>query len=169
LFAVLATAVSQLVGLAAFLLIAPLAPLAGVSASFGGGAEPASELVLSCPYSTLRLLMLRTSAVLVSAVPVAIAVGLALPGSSWFSVAWLLPAAAVVLVTLALGPALGHTTSAAVVGATWAMAVVISLRLREPAVLVEPAVQSVYLLVAVAAALSVVHHYRSSSLTWRRT
>jgi len=105
-FAVLASGVSQLVGTAAFLVIAPLAPLVGVSVSFGGDADPASELVHTSPYSTLRLLLLRTCAVVSSAVPVAILVGLALPGPSWLAVAWLSPAAAVVFLALALGASL---------------------------------------------------------------
>jgi hypothetical protein len=167
LFALLANEASQLIGTAAFLVIAPLAPLLGVSVSFSGDADPSSELVLSTPYSSLRLLLLRTSGVLASAVPVAIVVGFALPGPSWLSVAWLCPAAAVVFLTLALGPHLGHTVSAAVVGSSWALAVGTAVRMDSLAELVEPAVQLTCLALAVAGALSVLVHYRSPAHTWR--
>jgi hypothetical protein len=169
LFAVLASAVSQLVGMAAFLLIAPLAPLLGVSVSFDGDADPAAELVLSSPYPSLRLLLLRTCGVLCSAVPVAILVGLALPGSTWLAVAWLSPAAAVVLLTLALGPHLGHSTSAAVVGATWALTVATAVRVHSLSALVGPAAQAACLTLAVVGAAGVVIHYRSWGHTWRST
>lgn len=169
LFAVLATEVSHLVGMAAFLVIAPLAPLAGVSASFGGDADPASELLLSSPYSALRLLLLRTSAVLASAVPVATLVGLALPGPSWLAIGWLSPAAAVVFLSLALGPHLGHSASTAVVGATWSVAVLGAARMHSLPELLEPAVQLTCLLLAVAGALIVIVHYRSLGHTWRST
>jgi Putative zinc-finger len=167
LFALLANEASQLIGTAAFLVIAPLAPLLGVSVSFSGDADPTSELVLTTPYSTLRLLLLRTGGVLASAVPVAVVVGLALPGPSWLSVAWLAPAAAVVFLTLALGPHLGHTVSAAVVGSSWALAVGTAVRMHSLAELVEPAVQLTCLALAVAGALSVFVHYRTLAHTWR--
>jgi hypothetical protein len=169
LFALLANEASQLIGTAAFLVIAPLAPLLGVSVSFSGDGDPSSELVLTTPYSTLRLLLLRTCGVVASAVPVAIVVGLALPGPSWLSVAWLSPAAAAVLLTLALGPHLGHTASAAVVGASWTLAVATAVRTDSLSELVEPAVQLTCLALAVASACSVLIHYRALAHTWRST
>lgn len=168
-FAVLGNEISQLVGTAAFLVIAPLAPLVGVSVSFGGDADPTSELVLTTPYSTLRLLLLRTSGVVASAVPVAIVVGLALPGPSWLAVAWLTPAAALVSVALALGPHLGHTPAAAVVGATWTLAVATAVRMGSLTELVEPAIQITCLVLALAGAASVTVHYRSLGHTWRNS
>lgn len=167
LFALLANDVSQLIGLAAFLVIAPLAPLLGVSVSFSGDGDPSSELVLATPYSTLRLLLLRTCGVVASAVPVAFVVGLVLPGPSWLSVAWLAPAAAAVFLTLALGPHLGHTVSAAVVAACWTLAVATAVRTSSLSELVEPAVQLACLAMAVAGATSVLVHYRSLAHPWR--
>lgn len=167
LFAVLGSGASELFGMVTFLLVAPLAPLLGVAVSFSGDADPSSELVLSTPYSTLRLLLLRTCGVVASAVPVAIVVGLALPGPSWLSVGWLSPAAAVVFLTLALGPHLGHTVSAAVVGASWALAVAFATRTDSLSELVEPAVQLICLALAVAGAVSVFIHYRPVTHSWR--
>ena len=59
-------------GLALFLLVAPLIPVAGVAASFGGDADPAHELVTVTPYSSLQLLLLRTAGVLATSVPVTV-------------------------------------------------------------------------------------------------
>ena len=81
-------------GLALFLIVAPLAPVAGVAASFGGDADPCHELVTVTPYSAVRMLLLRTAGVLATSLPVTLLAGLALPGPAWMGVAWLTPAAA---------------------------------------------------------------------------
>ena len=78
-------------GLTLFLIVAPLIPVAGVAASFGGDADPAHELVTVTPYSSLQLLLLRTAGVLTTSVPVTVLLGLALPGPAWLAVAWLTP------------------------------------------------------------------------------
>ncbi|MEO5711191.1 MAG: hypothetical protein ABIQ59_15395 [Nocardioidaceae bacterium] len=167
LFAVVAAAFSGQLGTATFLVLAPLAPLAGVAVSFGGDGDPAHELVVVSPYSALRLLLLRTAAVVVTAVPVTVAVGLTLPGPHWLSVAWLTPAAAGVSLTLALGPRLGHMTSATVIAALWAAAVGSALRLDVLLALVRPAAQAAFLLLALAGAARVIVDYRSLGQSWR--
>ena len=63
-FSGFAATFSDRYGLAVFLLVAPLAPVAGVSASYGRDADPSYELVTVAPYSALRLLLLRTAGVL---------------------------------------------------------------------------------------------------------
>jgi hypothetical protein len=168
-FAAVSSAVSDSMGMAVFLVIAPLAPLAGVAASFGGDADPAHDLVVSSPYSALRLLLLRTVGVLAASAPVTVLVGLALPGSSWLSVAWLAPAAAVVSLTLAFGPLLGHTASASVVGAVWTVTVMSALRWQTLVILVQPAAQAAFLVLAVAGAVRITIHYRALGHTWRTT
>ena len=47
-----------------FLVVAPLGPLAGVAVAFAGGLDPTQEIGLAAPYSGLRLLLIRTAAVL---------------------------------------------------------------------------------------------------------
>ena len=47
-----------------FLVVAPLGPLAGVAVAFAGGLDPTREIGLAAPYSGLRLLLIRTAAVL---------------------------------------------------------------------------------------------------------
>ena len=113
LFARLAALFAGEYGLTLFLIVAPLAPVAGVAASFGGDADPCHELVTVTPYSAARMLMLRTAGVLATSLPVTLLAGLALPGPAWLGVAWLTPAAAGVALTLLLSPLLGSTVPSA--------------------------------------------------------
>jgi hypothetical protein len=168
-FAALADSVDTRAGLTAFLTIAPLAPLVGVALSFGGDADPAHELVVTSPYSSLRLLMLRTGGVLAAAVPVAVVVGVSLPGPSWLAVAWLAPAAACVSLALALGPYLGYTASAAALAGTWAVAVAGTARVDSLETLLGPAAQIGFLVLALAGALVVIVHHGPSGHVWRNT
>ncbi|WP_433046126.1 hypothetical protein [Dactylosporangium sp. CS-033363] len=107
--------------LAMFLVAAPLGPLAGVGFAFAGGLDPTREIGLAAPYSGLRLLLIRTAAVLAVTVPIVAAAGLALPGSSWSPVAWLLPTAGLVGAALALTRHLAPATAVAVVSAGWVL------------------------------------------------
>jgi hypothetical protein len=61
-----------------FLVVAPLGPLAGVAVAFAGGLDPTREIGLAAPYSGLRLLLVRTAAVVAVTVPIVGAAALAL-------------------------------------------------------------------------------------------
>jgi hypothetical protein len=141
-FAGLAAVFAEQLGLAVFLLCAPMAPVAGVAAAFGGEADPSSEIVSTTPYSSGRLLTVRTLAVLVTSVPVTLLVGLALPGPTWLAVAWLGPALAGVSATLAAAPVLGFPVAGATVCSLWSLAVGAAMAAREPLALVGPAAQA---------------------------
>ena len=168
-FAALATTLDDELGLMTFLVIAPLAPLAGVAASFGGEADPSHELVAVAPYSPVRLLMVRAGGVLATSLPLAVLVGLLLPGPSWLGIGWLAPAAAAVCLTLAIGPWLGHTATAAVIAAIWSVAVTSAARMDDVLVLVEPAMQTLFLALAVLGATVVALRYRTLSTPWRQS
>ncbi len=168
-FAVLATMFDSDYGLRLFLVIAPLAPLAGVAASFGGDADPAHELVSVTPYPPVRLLMVRTAGVLGTSAPLAVLAGLALPGSNWLAFAWLAPAAAAVTLTLAIGPWVGHTVTATTLAAAWSLAVAAAARMNEPLVLVGPAVQTACLALAVLGAAVIALRYRTLDTIWRQS
>src|SRR6478735_7241765 len=144
LFAGLAALLAGEFGLTLFLVVAPLAPVAGVAASFGGDADPCHELVTVTPYSAVRMLLLRTTGVLVTSLPLTVLAGLALPGPAWVGVAWLTPAAAGVALTLLLSPVLGSTATAAMLSACWSTAVVFATRLNDPVEVVEPVMQLVF-------------------------
>ena len=154
LFASLAALFAGEYGLTLFLCVAPLAPVAGVAASFGGDADPCHELVTVTPYSAVRMLLLRTTGVLATSLPVTLLFGLALPGPAWVGVAWLTPAIAGVALTLLLAPVFGATATAATMAAFWSTAVVFATRVSDPVEVVEPTMQLVFAaltLVAVAA------------------
>ena len=141
LFAGIAAVFAGEYGLSLFLIVAPLAPVAGVAASFGGDADPSHELVTVTPYSATRMLLLRTGGVLATSVPVLVLVGLAVPGPAWLGVAWLTPAAAGVMLTLLLAPVFGSTPTATTLGACWSAGVVIAARVSDPVTVLEPAMQ----------------------------
>jgi hypothetical protein len=148
-------------GMSLFLTIAPLAPVAGVAASFGGDADPAHELVAVTPYSSLRLLLLRTAGVLATSVPVTTLLGLALPGPAWLAVAWLTPAIAGIAITLALSPYVGTMTTATVLGVAWSVGVLAADRAGEPEAAVEPAMQLALGAIALVALVSFILRHPS--------
>jgi hypothetical protein len=161
LFAAVAALFAGEVGMTLFLMVAPLAPVAGVASCFGGDADPSHELVTVTPYSALRLLLLRTLGVLATSVPVTVALGLALPGPAWLGIAWLTPAAAGVTLVLVLAPQLGATAPAATIGALWSFAVIAAARVGDPVAVVAPTMQLALLALTLAAGAALVLHYPS--------
>jgi hypothetical protein len=104
-----------------FLVVAPLGPLAGVAVAFAGGLDPTREIGLAAPYSGLRLLLIRTAAVLAVTVPIVAVAGLALPGSSWLAAAWLLPTAGLTCAVLALTARMRPVVAVGVVATVWVL------------------------------------------------
>ncbi|MEU7866440.1 hypothetical protein [Dactylosporangium sp. NPDC049140] len=107
-----------------FLVAAPLGPLAGVAVAFAGGLDPTREIGLATPYSGLRLLLIRTAAVLAVTVPIVAAAGLALPGSRWLATAWLLPTAGLTCAALALTARMTPVVAVGVVATAWVLVTV---------------------------------------------
>jgi len=104
-----------------FLVVAPLGPLAGVAVAFAGGLDPTREIGLAAPYSGLRLLLIRTAAVLAVTVPIVATAGLALPGSNWLAAAWLLPSAGLTGAALALTARMAPVVAVGVVATAWVL------------------------------------------------
>jgi hypothetical protein len=127
-FTTLAVAWSGGRTLAPFLLVAPLVPVLGVAAAYGPHEDSLESLVVTAPYGRTRLILLRTLAVLVSVLPVAVPLGLVLPGPVWVGVAWLGPALALVPVLMALASFVGPRAAGAVVAVGWSGVVLVSLR-----------------------------------------
>lgn len=99
------------------LLVAPVLPLCGVAASWSRGLDPAYELTASTARAGLPLLLRRTTAVLLVALP-----GLLVEG--WLTGAmtaaqWLLPSLAFTSTALALGSVVGVSRAAAALVAVW--------------------------------------------------
>lgn len=144
LFSGIAAAFGGNLGLSLFVLVAPLAPVAGVAAAYGGDADPSHDIVMTAPYSAGRLLCLRTAGVLASTIPAAALAGLVLPGPTWLALAWLGPAAAGISIALLAAPYTGMTVASGAIAIGWTVAVAGATRLREPLILVEPAMQAAF-------------------------
>lgn len=89
-------------GIVLFLALAPVLPVVGVAVAFAPETDPVHELAAAAPYSRLRLLVVRSTAVVAVTVLLAAALAALLPGAPWLAVAWLLPALALTATTLAL-------------------------------------------------------------------
>lgn len=142
-------------------IVAPVVPLLGVAASYGSGLDDAYEVIAATPAGGLRLLLVRTAAVVAVTTPVALVAG-AITGYG-SPAPWLLASLALTLLTLALGSAIGVERAAALVGAGWAVAVsmtVLDSGRRLPIVLTPDAVP--VLLAAAAAAAAVIVVRRSA-------
>jgi hypothetical protein len=113
-------------GLAVFLMVAPLIPVAGVAAAFGPGLDPTWEITAALPGGGFRLLLLRASAVFGATFVIAAVGALALPGWSWTAAAWVLPALALTLASLALSTFTSAERAASAVGVAWIVVVVAS-------------------------------------------
>ncbi len=118
----------------AFLLLAPLGPLVATAGAFGRWADPLHALLRTLPTSTWRVTLIRTSAAVVPAVILTSAATPWLAGHGWLAVAWLLPALALSLVTLALSSWVEIETASLLVAGTWLM-LPIAMRLQDSDVL----------------------------------
>ncbi|MCZ7588136.1 MAG: hypothetical protein M5U27_04595 [Gaiella sp.] len=140
-------------GLALFLALAPLMPVAGVAAAYGPSADPSYELALAAPYRMIRLVLLRSAAVLLTAVPLTVAAGLLLPLDGATAVAWVLPSLAFTLVVLGAGSWVDPWAAAVTVGAGWVAAVAVSARYGDVLAVVAPTALVGYVALIVAGAL----------------
>jgi hypothetical protein len=140
-------------GEALFLLLAPLVPVVGVALAYGPDVDPAHEVAAAAPYPGSRLLLLRTAAVLCTSLPLVLVAGLLLPGLSWTSVAWLLPALAFTAVTLAASTWTQPTVAAAALVLCWSGAVVAAAFRQDPAAVLGPAQLLAYLALGIAAVI----------------
>ena len=106
-------------GLAFFLVIAPLLPLAGVGVAFGPGVDPTYEIGLAAPMRSLRLLLIRAAAVLTTTTALAAVAGVFLPSVGWRSAAWLLPSLALTITSLALSTVVSPMRGAVGLAVVW--------------------------------------------------
>ena len=109
-----------------FLVIAPLAPVAGVAVAFSRTAEPALQVVKAAPYSLFRLLMIRSLAVIITTGVGALVVSPFVQGAPVSVAAWLLPALALTSLTIAASGHLDSRIAAAGVVGGWVVAVLVA-------------------------------------------
>jgi len=86
-----------------FLVLAPLLPLAAVAATFTPAANPGGEAAVATPLHGAGLALRRAAIVLATTVMVLGLAAVGLPGIGMESAAWVLPALALALGSLALG------------------------------------------------------------------
>jgi hypothetical protein len=102
-----------------FLVIAALAPVAGVAAAFGPGLDPTYEVGIAAPMRSERLLLVRSLAVLATSLAIAGLAAITLPGFDRAAIAWLLPALGLCLTTITLSTWIRPLVAAIVVAMTW--------------------------------------------------
>ncbi|MCC6438318.1 MAG: hypothetical protein IT196_25070 [Acidimicrobiales bacterium] len=138
---------------AAFLVLAPLLPPLGVAATYRAMPHGMSLLETTSPYQPARMLLWRTSYVVATAVPPAVALGAVVLARPWASVGWLLPSAACTLLVIAATTWTDPMRPAVFVSLGWA-AVVGCWQLREtPWAINAPTTQLTALAVGCAAAV----------------
>jgi hypothetical protein len=142
-----------------FLTVAPLAPVAGVALAFGRAGDPMYEVGVATPYPGIRLLMVRTAAVLATTIGIAVTAALIMAGPTWFAVGWLLPALALTTTTLALAERVEPVLAAAAVGVIWLAAAVATWWAHVGKLsLFGPAAQLTFLGLALLAGFAVFHY-----------
>jgi hypothetical protein len=148
-FAALGAAFGHDRGVWLFLSVAPIVPCLVVASSYDPRMDPALEPELVTPYPVLRLILLRTIAVLALALPAVVLFGLFVPGETAF--AWLLPAVGFVAVVLAASTWVSPLRSAIAVSSVW-LAVVWQLAVRSgsPDAVLQPRAQAGFLALAAA-------------------
>lgn len=102
-----------------FLVLAPLVPLAAVAASFAPAADPAGEAGVATPMHGAGLVVRRAVAIVGVTFGVFGAAALALPNFGPAAAAWVLPALALTVGTLALGTWLRVEVAVAVLTGAW--------------------------------------------------
>jgi hypothetical protein len=116
-------------GLFFFLTVAPMLPVAGVAAAYGRDADPAYELAVASPFSLLRLLLVRSVAVVGSTIALTAIGGLLLENFGWSAASWLLPALALSVTILALSSRMAPVWAGAGVLTSWLAVVFLTTQL----------------------------------------
>jgi hypothetical protein len=128
--AVLAFAVwasnSRSSGTTLFLIVAPIVPVLAVGGSYGRWIDPTYEVSVASPYPTMRLVLLRSTAVVAVSGALALVASLFVPiGSD--AAAWLLPCLALLLITLVVSRWLTLPIAAASVAACYGVPLLAAL------------------------------------------
>lgn len=114
--------------LSVILLVAPVLPVAGVAAAYGPWADPMYEITQATPSSGMRVLLLRSIAVLLAAAAMVSLAALSLPGTGLTAITWVLPALALCSSSLMLATFMPLPRAAIIVAAAWlSLAVVTNL------------------------------------------
>jgi hypothetical protein len=149
-----------------FVLLGPLLPIAGLGLSYVPSVNADYQLVVASPYSTLRLLLLRTAVFLALAAPVLLFCGHHLEGVQ-FGARVLAHAAAIDAVGLAQSTLMAPILSAAVASFAWISLVQVFLMAGRLADLTSSPAVALAVCAAVAALFVLVVRRRALSTDWR--
>jgi hypothetical protein len=129
------------------LLLAPVAPLAGLAVAWSRRSDPAWEIIAGTARAGLELLLRRTVLILATVIP-PLAVAGWLIGQS--PARWLLPCLTFTAATLLLGGRIGVARAAAILGGGWlALVAVPAIVTAHPPVVARPGGLPVWLAAAV--------------------
>ena len=106
-----------------FLVLAPVAPVAGVALAYGRRIDPLYEVNASTPAGGFHLLLVRSTVVLVVSICASGLASLAVPEIGGSAV-WLLPSFALTLLALVLSTRVTTTTASAIAAASWLAGVI---------------------------------------------
>jgi len=101
------------------LALAPMVPVVGVTLAYGPGSDPAHEVTVATPMSGLRLVLLRSTAVVACSMGAAGIATLLLREKTLMSIAWLIPSLALPAVCLALSTYMAPRRAAVLIGVLW--------------------------------------------------
>ncbi len=141
-----------------FLVGAPLVPMLGVALAYGADAEVAFEQEVATPYSPLRLVLLRTAAVLATTIPLVLLGGLVNPDG--LAVAWLVPALGFTAVLLAASTWLDPAPVAMALAVVWIFAVLSAAAQGMVSAVYDPAALVAYATVGGIATFVLIHRLR---------
>jgi len=119
-------------GLLMFLIVAPLLPVGGVATAYGPWMDPMQDLARAAPTSTFVLVLIRSTAVLATTAVIIGVAAVLLPGADWTAVAWVLPALALTVTSLALSTFVPVHRAAAAVAVLWLVTILV-IESRSPA------------------------------------
>lgn len=152
----------------AFLAIAPLVPALAVALGYDPELDEAVEQECAAPYSRVRLVLLRSVALLVAAAPVLLVVSAVMPGSIAFL--WLVPAAGCTALVLAASTWVPPLTAVGGVATAWVLLVGAVAWGQTPAAVLADGYLASYGLVLVGSTVLVTaRRARLSELSWRRS
>jgi len=110
-----------------FLVSAPLIPVCSIAVSYASRLDTARELAAAAPFSSLRLLLIRSSVVLTLAIGILLLAWPMVPAPDRIGIStWLSPGLTLVLVTLALASRFEIGPSAAFVCSAWCLTIMTS-------------------------------------------
>jgi hypothetical protein len=113
-------------GAVVFLIVAPLVPVLAVAGAYGPRVDPTYEMSASTPYPTIRLVLLRSAAVVLASDALALAASMLVPDAG-VAAAWLLPSLALVGLTLAIARWLSLPVAAGTVSVVYALPLLAAL------------------------------------------